>query len=247
MFFVLDAAGNQFGPASVAMLRDWASQDRLGPDSELLEQGSGKKFVAKDIPGIFGPAAPSYSVPPTSGSPTYSAAPTAQPGKKGMNVWTIVAICLGVLCCCGGVILSAILLPVFASARDAAKETRGLSNMKQLATGTLLYTTDFDDKFPPDMSSATTVQEGLTPYVKDATVFVSVNTPGGEIVGNKALSGKNSVLLEDPTVVAMYWDNRPWPGGKKRGILAYADGSARRMPFEELEAVVAAPVVFLKE
>lgn len=247
MFFVLDAAGNQFGPASVAMLRDWASQDRLGPDSELLEQGSGKKFLAKDIPGIFGPTAPSAAAQPTASRPAYSAPPTAQPGKKGMNVWAIVAICFGVLCCCGGAILSAILFPVFAQARNAAKETQGQSNLKRLALGTLIYTADFDDKYPLDMSSAKAVEMAISPYVKDPKVFFSVNTPGGEILGNDALSGKSSALLEDPAAVAMYWDSKPFPGSQKRGILAYADGSARRIPFEELESLVAAPVVFLKE
>jgi hypothetical protein len=247
MFFVLDAAGNQFGPASVAMLRDWASQDRLGPDSELLEQGSGKKFIAKDIPGIFGPAAPSAAVPPTASGPTYSAAPTAQPGKKGMNAWMIVGICFAVVCCCGGAILSAIIFPVFAQARTAAKQTQGLSNMKSLALGTIMYTADFDDKFPLDMSSAKTVKKAIMPYVKSEASFVSLNAPEGEILGNAALSGKNSVLLEDPATVAMYWDSKPWPGSPKRGILAYADGSARKIPFEELETLVAAPVVFLKE
>ncbi len=45
-------------------------------------------------------------------------------------------------------ILAAILFPVFAQAKAAAKKTAALSNVKQTATSTLLYGTDTDDLFP---------------------------------------------------------------------------------------------------
>ena len=46
-------------------------------------------------------------------------------------------------------ILAAILFPVFAQAKLAAKKTASLSNMKQIGTGTLLYLGDTDDVFYP--------------------------------------------------------------------------------------------------
>ena len=45
-------------------------------------------------------------------------------------------------------ILAAILFPVFAKAKEAAKKTACLSNLKQLGTGMLLYQGDFDDSYP---------------------------------------------------------------------------------------------------
>jgi prepilin-type N-terminal cleavage/methylation domain-containing protein/prepilin-type processing-associated H-X9-DG protein len=45
-------------------------------------------------------------------------------------------------------ILAAILFPVFASAKAAAKKASCLSNLKQLATATLMYVTDSDDMYP---------------------------------------------------------------------------------------------------
>jgi len=45
-------------------------------------------------------------------------------------------------------ILAAILFPVFAQAREKARATSCLSNMKQIATGILMYTQDYDEKFP---------------------------------------------------------------------------------------------------
>lgn len=45
-------------------------------------------------------------------------------------------------------ILAAILFPVFAKARAAARKTSGTSNLKQLGTATMMYVQDYDEKFP---------------------------------------------------------------------------------------------------
>jgi prepilin-type N-terminal cleavage/methylation domain-containing protein len=45
-------------------------------------------------------------------------------------------------------ILAAILFPVFAQAKAAAKATSCVSNLRQLSTGMAMYTNDFDDCYP---------------------------------------------------------------------------------------------------
>jgi prepilin-type N-terminal cleavage/methylation domain-containing protein/prepilin-type processing-associated H-X9-DG protein len=45
-------------------------------------------------------------------------------------------------------ILAAILFPVFAQAREKARQTSCLSNMKQLTTAVLMYVQDYDERFP---------------------------------------------------------------------------------------------------
>lgn len=45
-------------------------------------------------------------------------------------------------------ILAAILFPVFAQAKEAAKKTSTLSNVKQMGTGMAIYLADYDDNFP---------------------------------------------------------------------------------------------------
>ena len=45
-------------------------------------------------------------------------------------------------------ILAAILFPVFAQARDQARQTTCLSNMKQLGTGLMMYGQDYDENLP---------------------------------------------------------------------------------------------------
>lgn len=45
-------------------------------------------------------------------------------------------------------ILAAILFPVFARAREKARQASCVSNLKQIALGTLMYASDYDQKFP---------------------------------------------------------------------------------------------------
>jgi prepilin-type N-terminal cleavage/methylation domain-containing protein/prepilin-type processing-associated H-X9-DG protein len=46
-------------------------------------------------------------------------------------------------------ILAAILFPVFAQAREKARQTSCLSNLKQIGTGFLMYAQDYDEQLPP--------------------------------------------------------------------------------------------------
>ena len=46
-------------------------------------------------------------------------------------------------------ILASILFPVFARARENARRTSCISNLKQIGLGTMMYTQDYDEKYPP--------------------------------------------------------------------------------------------------
>src|SRR5688572_6764549 len=46
-------------------------------------------------------------------------------------------------------ILAAILFPVFAQAREKARQTACLSNLKQIGTGSMMYIQDYDERFHP--------------------------------------------------------------------------------------------------
>jgi prepilin-type N-terminal cleavage/methylation domain-containing protein len=45
-------------------------------------------------------------------------------------------------------ILAAILFPVFAQAREKARQTSCLSNFKQIGLSVRMYSQDYDEKFP---------------------------------------------------------------------------------------------------
>ncbi len=78
-------------------------------------------------------------------------------------------------------ILAAILFPVFAQAKAAAKATNSISNMKQIGTGLQIYINDYDDRFPPrrtKMRDAGGTHIGFLswkqlshPYIKSTQLF----------------------------------------------------------------------------
>jgi prepilin-type N-terminal cleavage/methylation domain-containing protein len=79
-------------------------------------------------------------------------------------------------------ILAAILFPVFAQAKMAAKKSSDLSNTKQQGIALQIYLQDFDDTFPQayyyanDSSSAGGYVQWsglLQPYIKNLQIFVS--------------------------------------------------------------------------
>lgn len=82
-------------------------------------------------------------------------------------------------------ILAAILFPVFAQAKEAAKVTKSLSQMRQLATSVMIYSGDHDDYFVPASMRTTNPAdtpiiwtEGLQPYVKNKQIFVAEASNG---------------------------------------------------------------------
>jgi len=67
-------------------------------------------------------------------------------------------------------ILAAILFPVFAQAKEAAKKTQSLSNVKQITLSLQLYVNDSDDTTPS--LGAGDYSDWLEPYIKNEGVFM---------------------------------------------------------------------------
>jgi len=64
-------------------------------------------------------------------------------------------------------ILAAILFPVFAKAREKARQTSCLNNMKELALAMLMYAQDYDEMFCAKSNSPTFVSDPLVPEHPD--------------------------------------------------------------------------------
>ncbi|RYG22614.1 prepilin-type N-terminal cleavage/methylation domain-containing protein [bacterium] len=116
-------------------------------------------------------------------------------------------------------ILAALLFPVFARAKNAAKDAVTISNLKQLGAAFALYTADYDDVLPPvtDGLGGTSREGGWTfytefgrgdagrfdpprgalfPYVKSAEVF---KCPlDGDANGSKLSFAYNGCLIAPP-------------------------------------------------
>lgn len=83
-------------------------------------------------------------------------------------------------------ILAAILFPVFAQAREKARATSCLSNIKQIMTGVKMYTQDYDENSLPGWYTVNSagaagtyvVWEELTlPYIKNQDIFFCPSAP----------------------------------------------------------------------
>ena len=64
-------------------------------------------------------------------------------------------------------ILAAILFPVFASAKEKAKQTSCVSNIRQTGTGFQLYLSDYDDTYPMSIAKWSGFWYGNAPYIWD--------------------------------------------------------------------------------
>jgi len=73
-------------------------------------------------------------------------------------------------------ILAAILFPVFAKAREKARQSSCSSNLKQIALGVIQYSQDYDEKFPPALTGTPPaafymLNEVLAPYIKNDQIW----------------------------------------------------------------------------
>lgn len=116
-------------------------------------------------------------------------------------------------------ILAAILFPVFAMARDKARQTVCLSNMKQIGTAARLYMNDYDGLGPYPGSKSTgevgclgasnyrsaddphSLPQLFQPYLKNLDVWVCPNAPEWEQrTQTYTIAGKTYTLLPNSYV-----------------------------------------------
>ena len=95
-------------------------------------------------------------------------------------------------------ILAAILFPVFARAREKARQTSCLSNMKQIATASMMYAQDYDETYALTAldcrghfsATYTMWQEMLQPYVKNWQILMC---PSRKVAGFTSLLTGESI------------------------------------------------------
>jgi prepilin-type N-terminal cleavage/methylation domain-containing protein/prepilin-type processing-associated H-X9-DG protein len=95
-------------------------------------------------------------------------------------------------------ILAAILFPVFAQAREKARQTSCLSNTKQISLGILMYLQDYDERFfgtvterqAPSSVPDTAVdrfpysyRNRIQPYIKNEQIFKCPSAPAWAAIG----------------------------------------------------------------
>jgi prepilin-type N-terminal cleavage/methylation domain-containing protein len=110
-------------------------------------------------------------------------------------------------------ILAAILFPVFARAREKARQTTCTSNQRQIAVGLSMYAQDHDNKYPPNPGD-TVWTKSLSSYLNDDKLFVcpsssskvgagapsyGINSYVYDVTGTNASNPARLLLLADAT------------------------------------------------
>ncbi|RYG42949.1 prepilin-type N-terminal cleavage/methylation domain-containing protein, partial [bacterium] len=109
-------------------------------------------------------------------------------------------------------ILAAILFPVFAQAKAAAKSTACLSNTKQIGTALMLYEGDYDDVVAPSNVTDNSVADGqftwfeiLQPYSKAKALGVCPDSDKRtQVVSTSSQKTPISYVLNN----LYWWDSR---------------------------------------
>jgi prepilin-type N-terminal cleavage/methylation domain-containing protein/prepilin-type processing-associated H-X9-DG protein len=113
-------------------------------------------------------------------------------------------------------ILAAILFPVFARAREKARQNNCLSNVKQITLGIMMYTSDYDETYPEGWANNFSYKLRIYPYIKNVQIFrcpsqtLANTTYGGDVV-----PGSNPVQMFPVSYAANGTDNNIcwYPGG----------------------------------
>ncbi|MBC8142696.1 MAG: DUF1559 domain-containing protein, partial [Armatimonadetes bacterium] len=123
---------------------------------------------------------------------------TGTPTSKGFTLIELLVV-IAIIA-----ILAAILFPVFAQAREKARQTSCLSNVKQLGLGMSMYVQDYDEAFMPSYIGGTINQDFMDfaqPYIKSYQLTTCPNSlitnyPDGSPA--KSYSMNSEISWRDP-------------------------------------------------
>jgi prepilin-type N-terminal cleavage/methylation domain-containing protein/prepilin-type processing-associated H-X9-DG protein len=97
-------------------------------------------------------------------------------------------------------ILAAILFPVFAQAREKARQITCVSNQKQVLLSMIMYTEDNDEYYPVCWSAITGTFGGTAYNSQDWTVAIAPYTKSGSGILIGATNGPNGYNHDTPTL-----------------------------------------------
>lgn len=120
-------------------------------------------------------------------------------------------------------ILAAILFPVFAKAREKARQSSCLSNVKQLCLGAMQYAQDYDEMFPQNIWTAAAdnnhtmnIWSQMAPYVKNTQIWLcpsrKTHDPGywmNYVMGGAVAMG----AIQNPASTVLICEGSNWLDG----------------------------------
>ncbi|BDI34454.1 hypothetical protein CCAX7_65050 [Capsulimonas corticalis] len=154
----------------------------------------------------------------------YAAAPgyAAPPAKKTSPI-AIIAIIGAVGCLPMIAIMAAILFPVFARAREKAREDVSMNNLRSLGLASLQFTQDHDEKLPP-LDTMEHFKAAVSQYIPAQNGQDLYTEPGANVpyALNAKISKKSLETFSDPTKVVLIREAVPHSDGKIATV--YVDG-----------------------
>lgn len=123
-------------------------------------------------------------------------------------------------------ILAAILFPVFARAREAARKSSCTSNLNQLGKGFLMYVQDYDESWPQSWNGQWNSRVGLQlnwgpaiqPYIKNRQVYKcpsdSVRTTGSSYLVNNWMGNRADAAIVQPADCVILMDGYTGEGNQ---------------------------------
>jgi prepilin-type processing-associated H-X9-DG protein len=208
--------GASYGPYPLASIRQYAAEGRIPPGS-ALQADDGRALTLAEV-GV----APAL--------PVMSRRAPATSGGQGWLIGVIVLV-VGVALLSIIAILAAILLPVFAKAREKARQAACQSNVKQLSLACQQYAYDNDSTLP----DAATWQQDIRPYLPSSFTWDCPSSHRGKqsYEFNPELSGRSLAEIADPATTPMVYESEgyqtgsgPHSGGWNTG---FADGHVKWM------------------
>ena len=112
------------------------------------------------------------------------------PPKKKISPWVwVLVVCVGMCLPCLAV-FGAILFPVFAQARIAAKQAQTVVSLKTVGDAMMAYVADHDDKFPPKMTTLSETWPEMSAYTRE-NLPTSLNPDNPNFAGNEHIAGQS--------------------------------------------------------
>lgn len=170
-------------------------------------------------------------------------------GHRGMAMAGVALGVIGTLLCLALVFAlpAAVLLPVFARAREKARMASCQSNLKQVALAAAMYATDYDGCLPIiNTAGSEGWPERLYPYLKNTEIYLCpadgrakkhLSASGWEMSYgfNPDAAGVDTETLRDPATLAIFYDatalvappDEAEPRHEGGANTAYADGHVK--------------------
>lgn len=185
-------------------------------------------------------------------TPNYEDTPSGPPKKPGMPGWAWALIGCAIIAPLVLVLgVGAVMFPVFAQAREKARQVSCLSNCKQMGMAAIMYAQDHDETMPPKGAKWMDLQKPYLISPMDPPTSTSdrkdifrcpsyAASPFGYAMSTEPLGKKLGKLTEPATVTLLFDSNVSGPNALAapeavayrhvgHGNMTFADGHARSM------------------